>query len=125
MEVFHLHKLIKDKDDKIMELKQMFNDIIGDNTEAIERFATHIEENWKEYDSDNSATQWNLPDQPKRQKKGTPHSPQGSQQGDKTKPEDEDEAPPVDLKSMAPLDKFSYLLTERLVTKQEQLEKYQ
>ena len=37
LEVFHLHKLIKDKDQKIMDLKQMLIDIVGNEQDKIQR----------------------------------------------------------------------------------------
>jgi hypothetical protein len=79
LEVFHLHKLIKDKDQKIMDIKQMFIEIVGNDQDKLQQFAQRIDDNWKEYESDNSATQWNLPEHKvKKQKKGSRvNSPKG------------------------------------------------
>jgi hypothetical protein len=52
MEVFHLHKLIKDKDEKINDFSRMFSNFLGENHDVIPKFTEYIEQNWYEYDSD-------------------------------------------------------------------------
>ena len=43
MEVFHLHKLIKDKDEKINDFAKMFSNFLGENHEVIPKITEYIE----------------------------------------------------------------------------------
>lgn len=46
MEVFHLHKLIKDKDDKINDFARMFSKFLGDDHQVIPKFTEYMDSNW-------------------------------------------------------------------------------
>ena len=58
MEVNHLNKIIEDQAKKISGFKDMFRKHLKDEPKIVWKFNKDIEDNYEEYDSDNSFDQW-------------------------------------------------------------------
>ena len=82
-------------------------DIGDDKLKALAKF---IEQEWLEYDSDTSVGQWNLDGQKKRQQKALLKKKQKFAVYKSLHP--------------TPVEELTYILKERMITKQDQIEKY-
>ena len=69
MEVIHLNKIIENKDDKIDQLPNILRQQLGLEPYKIQKLADYLEQNWSEYDSDNSVGHWNLAETKDKQKR--------------------------------------------------------
>lgn len=110
MEVIHLNKVIENKDDKIEQLPGILERELGLEPYKIQKLADYLEQNWSEYDSDNSVGHWNLQETKDKQKKAA----------EKKKKE----AAILINRAATPQERLILVLKDRLCTKQDQVEKY-
>jgi len=108
MEVYHLHKLIEDNNTKMQGFDTMFHKFLSDKPAILTQFNDYIEDNFVEYESDNSANQWNLESTKKRQKRVADN--------DKADKEDKEGKESQQCLSK-PIETFSFLLKERFLIK--------
>ena len=109
MQVMHLNKIIQDKDDKINNMTEFF---LGHAENAsnplLDEFVKHMQDNWKEYESDTSCYQETLSTYTKSKIQ-------------KREPKTE-KSIPIDETTVQ---KFSRIIKDKLITKTEDVNKYQ
>ena len=111
IQTIHLNKIIEHKDEKIAQLADILKDKVGMADSKMKKLADYLEENWSEYESDNSVGHWNLDETKQRQKKAAERRKQLAK---------------VQInKAKTPHERLSMILKDRLISKQNQIEKYQ